>query len=104
MCFNNEGNNNFEPFNNGSNNCDRVIRQRFDCGRTQQIIRHQHIVRHQHDIINDYDVLHEHDYNYYDVVRERNVVRHNDHTNHEPNYCCDRNQNNNNGRRDGRCN
>ena len=75
--------------------CDRepVVRRRFDCCGTRQVIKHEHIVKHRHDIVNEYDVIHEHDYNYYDVVRERNVVRHHDHTNHNPDYCCDRNRN-----------
>lgn len=66
-----------------------VATRQFDCGKTQRVIRHQHVVKHQHDIINEYDVIHEHDYNYFDVVREREVVRHNDCTTHEPNYCGD---------------
>ena len=63
------------------------IVQEFDCGATKQIIQHKHIVKHRHDIINEYEVVHEHDCNYYDVVTEREVVRHNDFTNHVPNYC-----------------
>jgi hypothetical protein len=33
--------------------------------------------------------VHEHEYNYYDVVRTRDVVKHNDHTKHKPDYCCE---------------
>jgi len=74
-----------------------VRRRTYDCGGTRQVIKHEHIVKHRHDIINEYDVIHEHEYNYYDVVRERNVVRHNDQTNHEPDYCCERENGNGNG-------
>jgi len=69
--------------------CEPVAMRQFDCGKTQRVIRHQHVVKHQHDIINEYDVIHEHEFNYFDVVREREVVRHNDCTHHEPNYCGD---------------
>lgn len=86
---------------NEPNNCEPVINQRYNCGKTCQVVKHHHVVSHQHDIINEYDIVHEHDYNYYDVVRERNVVRHNDYTNHEPNYCPEDENNgrNNDGRR-----
>ncbi|MCL2217327.1 MAG: hypothetical protein FWB91_09960 [Defluviitaleaceae bacterium] len=74
--------------------CEPVIRREFDCGGTQRVIKHQHIVKHRHDVINEYDVIHEHEFNTFDVVREREVTRHNDCTSHQPNYCgeeeCDR--------------
>ena len=59
----------------------------FDCEPDRQVIKHKHIVRHQHDIVNEYEVIHEHDCNYYDVVMEREVVRHNDFTSHNTDYC-----------------
>ena len=64
-----------------------VNKQEYDCGRDQTVIKHQHVGKHQHDIINEYDVVHEHQYNYYDVVREREVVKRNDYTTRQPNYC-----------------
>ena len=67
-------------------------RQDFDCGCDRRVIKHRHIVKHQHDIINEYDVLHEHHYNYYDVVKTREIEKHNDHRHHKPDYC-----------KDGRC-
>lgn len=69
---------------------DNVLRQEFDCGGDQRVIKHHHVVKHQHDIINEYDVVHEHTVNRYDVVRHRNVVRQNDMTSHKPDYCGDR--------------
>lgn len=58
----------------------REINGRYD----RQVIRHEDVIRHQHDIINEYDIVHEHDYNYYDVVRNHEVVRCNDFTMNRP--------------------
>jgi len=65
----------------------QVRRRVFNCPGSRQVNRHQHIVRHRHDIINEYDVIHEHEFNVHDVVREREVVKHNDCRHHQPNYC-----------------
>ena len=77
---------------NGCHQCNRepVIREVFNCPGTQRVIRHEHVVRHQHNTINEYDVIHEHEYNTHDVVRQREVVKHNDCRTHEPNYCEDK--------------
>ena len=72
--------------------CESIARQNFDCPIDRKVIKHQHVIRHQHDIINEYDVVHEHVYNYYDVVKTREVpVKHNDHRKHKPNYCGEKN-------------
>jgi len=71
------------------NNCDNPVeRKEFNCGVDKQVFKHQHVVKYKHDIINEYDVIHEHEYNYYDVVKNREVVKRNDHTTYKPNYCC----------------
>lgn len=64
-------------------------RQVFSCPGTQNVVRHEHVVRHRHDTIHEIDVIHEHEFNTFDVVRERQVTRHNDCRTHEPNYCGD---------------
>ena len=72
-------------------NCcqEEPITQVFNCPGSQRVIKHRHIVKHQHDTVNEYDVIHEHEYNTRDVVRESQVVRHNDCSTHTPNYCGD---------------
>ena len=77
------------------NNRCPVDKKQFDCGKTQQVIKHERIVKHRHDIVNEYDIVHEHEYNYFDVVKEREVVRHNDHTCHEDDNYCKKFENNN---------
>ena len=67
--------------------CPEVNVREFNCEPDKQVIKHKHIVRHQHDIVNEYEVVHEHDCNYYDVVTEREVVRHNDFTSLNTDYC-----------------
>ena len=69
--------------------CAPECEKEFDCGTDRQIIRHRHVVKHRHDIVNEYDVIHEHEYNYYNVVKTREVVRRNDCEPYNPNYCGD---------------
>ncbi|MCL1843321.1 MAG: hypothetical protein FWF79_05870 [Defluviitaleaceae bacterium] len=66
-----------------------VIRQVFNCPGSQRVVRHEHIVRHNHDVVHEFDVIHEHQFTTRDVVREREVVNHDDCRTHAPNYCGD---------------
>ena len=69
--------------------CEPVIKEEYDCGADRCVKKYQHIVKHRHDVVNEYDVVHEHEYNYYDVVTNREVVRHCHHNTHKPDYCCE---------------
>jgi len=101
MCNYNEFDNfqPIQPLNCGCDNFEQnnrcpVDKKYYNCNKTKQVIKHQRIVKHQHDIINEYDIVHEHDYNYYDVVKEREVDKHNDHTCHDDDNYCENDQNN----------
>ena len=85
---------------NKENNCDSVIKTEYNCNADRNVIKHQHVVKYRHDIINEYEVIHEHDYNYYDVVTNREVVKHHDNTSYKPNYC---GENCGGGERSGNC-
>ena len=70
-----------------TNNFSSVDKENHNCTPSRQVIKHDVVVKHQHDVVHEYDVVHEHEYNFYDVVKTRDVSKNNDYRNYKPNYC-----------------